>query len=100
MAITVTENVLIYEEEGERLWIGYPLNVCNLLKDRDLQTLERSTEFDVSRTYHLLRSSHDCRLLRGFEVEAFGAQCQDDACVGQISDSHDVPGTIARPRPH
>ena len=27
LAIAVTENMVIYEEDGEWLWIGYPLNV-------------------------------------------------------------------------
>jgi len=35
-AIAVVGNMLVYEEKGKRLWIGYPFNVCNLLKNRDL----------------------------------------------------------------
>ena len=27
----------------------------------------------------------------------FCPHCQDDACAGQVSDSHNVPGAIARP---
>ena len=66
--IAVTENVMIYKKERPRLWIGYPLNVCNLLKDRHLQALVGRAEFDVSHTDLLLRPSHNRRLLRGFEV--------------------------------
>ena len=36
LAVAVTENMVIYEEEGARLWIGYPLNMCNILADGDL----------------------------------------------------------------
>lgn len=84
------ENVLIHEENDTRLWIGYPLNVSNILQDRDLQALVEHAEFDVSRANHLLGPSHNRRFARRFEVEAFGAQCQDDAGVGQVSDSHCV----------
>ena len=98
LTIGVIENVLIYEEEDERLWIGYPLNVCNILKDRDLQALVGRAEFDVSASNWFLRPSHDRRLLCGFEVEAFGAQCQDDRGVCQVFDSHSVSGAIARSR--
>ena len=65
----------IYEEESERLWIGYALYVCNVLKDGDLQALVGHTEFDVSAADRVLRPSHDRRFARRFEVEAFGAQC-------------------------
>ena len=34
--IGVTENMVIYKEEGVWLWIGYPLNMCNILEDGDL----------------------------------------------------------------
>ena len=46
-AIAVPENMVIYEEERSRLWIGYPLDVCNILEDRDLQTLVGRTEFEM-----------------------------------------------------
>ena len=36
LAIGVTENMMIYEEEGAWLWIGYPLNMGNILEDGDL----------------------------------------------------------------
>ena len=88
LPIGVIENVLIYEEEGEWLWIGYPLNVCNVLKDRDLQTLVECTEFDVSHTHLILRPSHDGRVVGRFEVWTLGTQCQDDTGAGQVSDSH------------
>ena len=47
LAIAVTENVVIYEEEGVWLWIGYPLNMGNILEYGDLQTFVGCTEFDV-----------------------------------------------------
>ena len=56
--------MVIYEEEGAWLWIGYPLNVCNILEDRDLQTLVGCTEFDVSHANRILRPSHDRWTLR------------------------------------
>ena len=68
LAIAVTENVVIYEKESARLWIGYPLNVCNLLEDGNLQTLVGRSEFDVSHANLILRPSHNRRLTGGFEV--------------------------------
>ena len=47
-AVAVTENMVIYEEDDPRLWIGDPLDVGNVLKDRHLQTLVGRAEFDVS----------------------------------------------------
>ena len=36
LSIAVTENMVIYEEEGAWLWIGYPLNVSDVLEDGNL----------------------------------------------------------------
>jgi hypothetical protein len=47
LAIAVAENVVIYKEEGAWLWIGDPLNMCNVLEDRNLQTLVGCTEFEM-----------------------------------------------------
>ena len=64
----------IYEAERRRifarewLWIGDPLDVCNVLKDRDLQTFIGHPEFDVSASNPFLRPSHNRRLTRRFEV--------------------------------
>ena len=57
-----------------------------------------ASEFDMPGADRFLRPSHDRRLLRRFEVEVFGAQCQDDAYISQVSDSHDVSGAIAHAR--
>ena len=67
-AIAVIENMLIYEEEDAELWIGYPLDVCNVLEDGDLQALIGRAEFDVSHTYLILRSVNDRRRVPWFEV--------------------------------
>ena len=66
--IAVTENVVIYEEEGARLWIGYPFDVGNILEDRNLQTLVGRSEFDMSHANLILRPSHDRWLASRFEV--------------------------------
>ena len=67
--IAVTENMVIYKEEGAWLWIGYPLDVCNVLEDGNLQALVGRSEFDVSHANGVLRPSHDrWRPARGFEV--------------------------------
>ena len=66
--IAVIENMVIYKKEGVWLWIGYSLDVCNVLKDGDLQTLGGRTEFDVPHANRILRPSYDRRLASGFEV--------------------------------
>ena len=85
LTIAVTENVMIYEENDTWLWIRDPFNVCNVLKNRNLQTLVGPPEFDVSAANLVLRPSHDRRLTRRFKVETLSAQCQDDTGAGKVS---------------
>ena len=68
LTIAVTENVVINKKEGAWLWIRYPLNVSDVLEDRDLQTFVGCAEFNVPHAYPILRPSHDRWLARRFEV--------------------------------
>ena len=52
---------------------------------------------DKSSLSVFLSLGHDYRLLRRFEVEAFGPQCQNDIYAGQVPHSHCVLRTVACP---
>ena len=72
--------------------------MCNLLKDRDLQTLVGRTEFDVSHTNRdFAPISRSLAYCVGSRYRRSVPSAKMMPVSGQVSDSHNVPGAVSRP---